>query len=243
MSDFTKLYLNCGLTQSGLDVLLGEEINSALQIINPKARRFVQWQNMLFDQSVGTVDHYDSYYLDTLPQGHLIGTWVALEDIDERCGPFKVYPKSHKLFRENQLNQLPVNDFWQECKNFSFQNECKLALLKKGDVLFWHPSLIHGSEEQKDDAYSRKSLTAHYYPIGYGRKGDQFNKISKGKKKGIRMLLTEDQPIVYKDYPIFYLNGKYSTWRFNRNGLKKYLANIIRGQNDVYMDMKRKNQK
>jgi hypothetical protein len=57
------------------------------------------------------------------------------------------------------------------------------------------------------------------------------------------MLLTEDQPIVYKDYPIFYLNGKYSTWRFNRNGLKKYLANIIRGQNDVYMDMKRKNQK
>jgi hypothetical protein len=58
MSDFTKLYLNYGLTQSGLDVLLGEEINSALQIINQKARRFVQWQNMLFDQSVGTVDHY-----------------------------------------------------------------------------------------------------------------------------------------------------------------------------------------
>jgi hypothetical protein len=57
------------------------------------------------------------------------------------------------------------------------------------------------------------------------------------------MLLTEDQPIVYKDYPIFYLNGKYSTWRFNRNGLKKYLASIISGQNDVYMDMKRKNQK
>jgi ectoine hydroxylase-related dioxygenase (phytanoyl-CoA dioxygenase family) len=46
---------------------------------------------MLFDRSVGTKVHQDSWYLDTLPQGGVVRAWIALEDITQDCGPFKVY--------------------------------------------------------------------------------------------------------------------------------------------------------
>jgi len=52
---------------------------------------------MFFDQSVGTIEHQDSWYLDTEPAGRLIGVWYALEEIDRNSGPFFVVPKSHTL--------------------------------------------------------------------------------------------------------------------------------------------------
>ena len=39
------------------------------------------YQNMIFDKSTSTVDHIDSYYLDTIPAGELVGVWIALEGI------------------------------------------------------------------------------------------------------------------------------------------------------------------
>ena len=36
---------------------------------------------MFFDRSTGTVEHQDSWYLDTDPPGNLVGVWYALEDI------------------------------------------------------------------------------------------------------------------------------------------------------------------
>ena len=119
------------------------------------------WQNMFFDKSVGTVDHFDSWYLDTDPPGSLIGAWFALEDIDGKGGTFHIYPHSHKI------------DFSQ-CFNYSHDEFIKFSAdkakkfdkhelkIQKGDVLFWHPNLIHGSSSQNTEGYSRKSLTAHY---------------------------------------------------------------------------------
>ena len=45
----------------------------------------------VFDRATGTIDHIDTWYLDTEPMGHLIAAWVALEDIDGQ-GEFHVYP-------------------------------------------------------------------------------------------------------------------------------------------------------
>ena len=41
--------------------------------------------------------------------------------------------------------------------------EKKSIFLKKGDVLFWHPSLLHGSVFKKSLVF-KKILTAHYHP-------------------------------------------------------------------------------
>ena len=79
----------------GEQILLSEEILSVLQEIGA-TETYSMWQNMLFDSSTGTIDHFDSWYLDTNPPGNLIGVWVALENIDDANGVFHVYPKSHK---------------------------------------------------------------------------------------------------------------------------------------------------
>ena len=122
------------------------------------------WQNMFFDKSVGTVDHFDSWYLDTIllkPYRF----WFALEDIDGK-GVLPYLSSFHKI------------DF-SECYNYNHDEFIKFSSdkakkynkfelkIRKGDVLFWHPNLIHGSSLQNKDGYSRKSLTAHYFPINY----------------------------------------------------------------------------
>tara|TARA_Y100001968_G_scaffold17076_1_gene13562 strand:- start:643 stop:1086 length:444 start_codon:yes stop_codon:yes gene_type:complete len=121
------------------------------------------WQNMLFDKSTGTIDHIDSWYLDTNPPGSLLAAWVALEDIDGKGGSFHVYPKSHKNSSKSWigLDHNKLIDWTKLCQK---KYEKKKILLKKGDVLIWHPLLIHGSSSQKEAGFSRKSITAHYCP-------------------------------------------------------------------------------
>lgn len=57
---------------------------------------YVNWQTMLFDRSVGTRNHQDSWYLDNDPPGGVIGAWIALGDISMDCGPFKIYERTNR---------------------------------------------------------------------------------------------------------------------------------------------------
>jgi len=235
MENFTRVMWLNKLSKYGNDILLSQEINECLKIINPSARKFVLWQNMLFDKSTGTIDHYDSYYLDTLPSGNLIGAWIALEDIDERCGPFKIYPGSHLEFLDTPYNKLNHENFRLMCANYAKKTEFKHALLKKGDVLFWHPSLIHGASIPLDEKYSRKSLTSHYYPYGYSKKGDDEDySISKSLYRKII-----NKPKKRSNYQIMITGNAITDLRFSLGGLKIYLTSKIKGAITKKMDMKR----
>jgi len=70
--------------------------------------------------------------------------------------------------------------------------EKKTALLKKGSALFWHPNLVHGAESVRDEQYSRKSLTSHYYPVGYLRKN------SKSLAEDLRLMQHTDNPAIFR---------------------------------------------
>ena len=48
---------------------------------------------MLFDKSTGTIDHADTWYLDTKPRGKMIAAWIALEDIKNQLEDFLYIPK------------------------------------------------------------------------------------------------------------------------------------------------------
>jgi len=149
-------------------ILFDQKISQALSDVTGFTH-FVSWQDMFFDRSTGTIDHQDSWYLDTLPNGYLVGAWYALEDIQSDCGVFYVYPKSHKLERlDRKLNH---DDFRE--KSFQQVADAKIsrkkALLKKGDLLLWHPYLLHGSESCQNENNSRKSFTSHFYPLGFSR--------------------------------------------------------------------------
>lgn len=135
-------------------------------------KQHVMMQNMLFDKSTGTIEHQDHYYLDADPPGNMIAAWYALEDIHEDAGCFFVLPGSHKgkvITRADGSNFADHEDYRKEImaliNNGDYQY--KSFPLAKGDVLFWHPYTIHGAYKNVDPNYSRKSLTAHFYPGRY----------------------------------------------------------------------------
>ena len=180
---------NCGkLKLAAEDIISCQEISKILQQIS-ESSNFINWQNMLFDKSTGTIDHADTWYLDTKPRGKMIAAWIALEDIEETAGRFFVYPKSHKLTIPENINKT-IKDNYLYAKFIDIfikeNNLIKFApAMKKGDVLFWHPFTIHGSLSQRDNKYSRKSLTAHYHPVGSGRidSAENINQINSYIKK------------------------------------------------------------
>ena len=172
------------LRKSVETLLVSKYLSEKLSLISGGFDKFVIWQNMLFDKSTGTVDHADTWYLDTMPKGLMIATWIALEDIHEDAGRFFVIPKSNKLkLEQNSTENQP--DHYEYAKSINdYVNSKELIRyappLKKGDVLFWHPNTIHGSLSQTSSSKSRKSITCHYHPVGIGRKNQ--NSISDIKK-------------------------------------------------------------
>jgi len=123
-------------------------------------------QTMLFDANTETWPHQDWWYLDTVPNGHLLATWIALEDIDEKAGRFYVLPKSQTVDLHSDTPNLPHTEWIERMRAYVGQreNEVYAPALKKGDVLFWNSRVVHGSRPTQDPSFSRKSLTAHYLP-------------------------------------------------------------------------------
>jgi ectoine hydroxylase-related dioxygenase (phytanoyl-CoA dioxygenase family) len=132
-------------------------------------QRWVNWQTMLFDRSVGTEVHLDTWFLDTNPRGHLIGIWIALEDITPESGPFLIYPRSHNLPVATEMACLgQLNDRTVQLRTALLEASIdpKPLLLRKGDVVLWNSLLAHGSELPSTAGATRKSVTAHFYPYG-----------------------------------------------------------------------------
>ena len=171
--NFTDLLWAPDLSKYGKDILLSKDILEYLCKLSGTVQDYCMWQNMFFDKSTGTVDHIDTWYLDTDPMGYLIAAWVALEDIDGNGGEFHVYPGSHlsEFVRPENWKDLDHDKFVDWSKNLGKEYKRTPIHIKKGDVLFWHPSLLHGSSNQKIEGHSRKSLTAHYLPCTCKRGG------------------------------------------------------------------------
>ena len=125
-------------------------------------------QTMLMDANPHTRPHQDWWYPDTVPNGNLIAAWIALEDIDERAGAFYVMRDSQSVNLHHDLKTLTHREWLARVAKWEAEHEnLRVApALKKGDVLFWNSSTIHGSLPTRDGRYSRKSATAHYIPEG-----------------------------------------------------------------------------
>ena len=217
--NFTDLPWAKGLSKAGREILQSKDILLALRTLS-NYQEFCMWQNMFFDKSTGTVDHIDTWYLDSDPMGHLFGAWVALEDIDGKGGVFHVYPKSH----------LSINKSWKNISHDEFVNWSKIEaqkfhkkplFLNKGDLLLWHPSLIHGSSLQEDKGFSRKSLTAHYYPINFLRGGGGINSINDKRYK--KRLIRQQASMRSYGYPIMARSSRREIFKFATIGVTKFI--------------------
>lgn len=242
MENFTQMFWAKDLATAGNQILLSEEISQVLQALQGTSQSFALWQNMLFDKSTGTVDHQDSYYLDTNPRGHLIGAWIALEDIHEHSGAFHVYPKSHHLINPDLFESVHHQDLIDLFTQLTQEIPQKPMLLKKGDVIFWDSRLIHGAQSQVNARYSRKSITAHYFPLGVERIFSRKHQENESPIKYVRPVEVDRKHIrFFENHPIALGYSAWDQWKFNLKGYRaRFMKMVNKNWSHRQFDMKRR---
>lgn len=148
-----------------MEIYTSAAVREALRDVTGFAS-FNLMQTMLFDANTATWPHQDWWYLDSVPHGHLLAIWIALEDIDERAGRFYVLPGSQSVDLHSGTPNLPHAEWVQRMRRYveAHASEIYAPGMRRGDVLFWNSRTVHGSLPTKDPNFSRKSLTAHYLP-------------------------------------------------------------------------------
>jgi phytanoyl-CoA hydroxylase len=144
-------------------IIIHKNLSSCLKDFT-KFSSHIWFQSMFFDNSTGTKLHQDTWYLDTEPNGKLVGVWIALEDIDLSAGPFCIYSNTDS--RKVHIDEFNFDELESD-KNFlqSFPDAVRFDFTaKKGDILIWDSFSIHGALMPKDETKTRKSITAHFYP-------------------------------------------------------------------------------
>ncbi len=118
--------------------------------------------------------HIDTPFFWTRPFNLFVGVWVALEDINLDAGPLIYYPGSQNyysseeelgaVFEEANRDVQLMFDLMTE----KIQNKIRpvQVIIKKGDVVCWHPGLLHGGMKAINSRMTRRSAVFHFTPFG-----------------------------------------------------------------------------
>lgn len=111
----------------------------------------------------GQALHQDNIFLRAHPET-CIAAWIAIDDCDAANGGLEVIPGSH-------VYDLKCPEPADSDKSFTTVQvsippglERVQTELKAGDVLFFHGSLVHGSQPNSTTDRFRRSLIFHYVP-------------------------------------------------------------------------------
>jgi phytanoyl-CoA hydroxylase len=135
----------------------------------------------------------ESLHIDTGPLSltepmSMAASWVALEDVQESSGEFEYVPGSHRVpemlhhgatkAHYGDLIEYGriLNSTRERCVERGLKTERFMA--RKGDVLIWHADLMHGGAIIEDHERTRKSLVAHFMPLGVMPTFQDFSKVS-----------------------------------------------------------------
>lgn len=135
----------------------------------------VATQSLYFEWGSQQGLHRDPVYVQMRQPSHLLATWLALEDIGPDCGPLIYVPGSHRLpyyqfepgrftvdFSRDGQELIQKGQAWdeQQCRDAGL--ELETLTCKRGDVLVWHHSLLHGGSYPTNPELTRKSFVVHY---------------------------------------------------------------------------------
>lgn len=128
--------------------------------------------------------HRDTPYFYTRPEGQYLGVWLALDDVDAGNGPLKVVPRSHQLPPIDvaamarslypDASMIPkISEVGWDTYQAAVQQQCaergmvsEEVHVQRGDVIIWHPSMLHGGSPHIARERSRRSLVMHVTPEG-----------------------------------------------------------------------------
>jgi hypothetical protein len=139
-------------------------------------RKPIPFQTINFLYGSNQPLHQDSIHFYTQPERWMVGTWTALQDITEDCGPLNIVPGSHKWPHYNfQHLNLPFVEFGNQFDNYHEYENFLLQLFevmngykkkwigKKGQTIIWASNLLHGGAPILDPNSTRYAQATHYY--------------------------------------------------------------------------------
>jgi len=172
-------------SENTLDLVTNENVNKIVSTFFNKQQ--VVYTSLTFREGTEQDFHIDTPHFYTNPINKYCGVWYALEDIDQKAGPLKYYKKSHKIdyinnheiynklydykktYNQNNFNcMVHFNKLIEnQCKKLNLElfNETNYENINKGDVVIWHPNLLHGGSIVIDETLTRYSLVSHNIPI------------------------------------------------------------------------------
>lgn len=107
--------------------------------------------------------HQDNMYLLVQP-GTCMAAWLALDDCDEENGCMMLAPGTQDLPIMCQVETPGLSeDQWGDIETpLPPGTQVVPALMKRGDVLFFNGSIIHGSYKNRSENRFRRTLIGHY---------------------------------------------------------------------------------
>jgi len=107
--------------------------------------------------------HQDLHYFPFRPADRIVCAWTAMERITPANGCLVVLPGTHKgvLLQHDYPDwENGVNKMYHGVRGYDNHPVVELPM-EKGDTVFFHPILIHGSGPNRTDGY-RKAISCHY---------------------------------------------------------------------------------
>ncbi|XP_006022199.1 phytanoyl-CoA dioxygenase, peroxisomal [Alligator sinensis] len=108
--------------------------------------------------------HQDLHYFPFRPADLIVAAWTAMERVDRSNGCLVVLPGTHKgSLKQHDYPEWEggVNKMYHGVRDYD-ANQPRVHLeMEKGDTVFFHPLLIHGSGANQTQGF-RKAISCHF---------------------------------------------------------------------------------
>ncbi|XP_046647963.1 phytanoyl-CoA dioxygenase, peroxisomal-like [Daphnia pulicaria] len=138
-----------------LNVLLGPTLWLSIQ--------YLSINHLILEALLPFIPYTDLHYFPFRPANRIVCSWTAMEDITPENGCLIVLPGSHTgelLQHDYPQWENGVNKMYRGVRGYDDHPIVELSM-KKGDTVFFHPILIHGSGPNRTQGF-RKAISTHY---------------------------------------------------------------------------------
>ncbi len=107
--------------------------------------------------------HQDLLYFPFRPADQIVATWTALEACTRENGCLVVVPGSHKgeLLAHENPGWDHLNLAYFGAKGVGASEDRVHLEMEPGDIVFFHPILLHGSGQNRSTGF-RRAISTHY---------------------------------------------------------------------------------
>ncbi|CAJ1054487.1 phytanoyl-CoA dioxygenase%2C peroxisomal [Xyrichtys novacula] len=108
--------------------------------------------------------HQDLHYFPFRPADRIVCSWTAMEKVNRQNGCLVVLPGSHTgTLQEHDYPEWEggVNKMYHGVRGYDPEHPRVHLEMEKGDTVFFHPLLIHGSGMNQTNGF-RKAISCHY---------------------------------------------------------------------------------